>query len=112
MNGGKCKPYIPSIWDEESELNIVDNVLVAVVSGYVIIFKEKWENWQFLDIKELISYKRKMRSDKNNGKGLWAFEDRQYPSKDNDMVTNQEIISKYCVTSLFQLVTLIDINKI
>ena len=28
------------------------------------------------------------------------------------MVTNQEIISKYCVTSLFQLVTLIDINKI
>ena len=51
MNGGRSKPYIPSIWDEESELNIVDNVLVAVVSGFVIIFKEKWENWQFLDIK-------------------------------------------------------------
>lgn len=73
MNGGRPKPYVPSIWDEESELNIVNNVLVCVIKGHIVIFKEKWENWQFLNIDQLRQYKLKMRSDYNNNKGLWDF---------------------------------------
>jgi len=111
MNGGRCKPYVPSLWDKESELNIVNNVLVAVVSGHIVIFKEKWENWQFLDINKLKKYKKEMRRDKENGKGLWSFEDRDHVKKE-DKVEEMERICKYCLTSLFQLVTVIKIEEI